>query len=104
MVTFRQDTTRDEPRADRSGTNPTTSLYFFPEHQISAAGLRTLLREGTASERAWAVSHLLRYARWDDIWTFVERDEVRELLPDLDLPEKLRHGWAKILEIGIRRA
>jgi hypothetical protein len=74
-------------------------LYFFPDCQVTAAELRRILREGAAAERAWAISHLLRYAQWDDIWTYVSKDEVREVFPELDLPETLRAAWARMLKV-----
>ena len=75
------------------------TLYFFPDQPLTAAQLRQLLAEGTAERRAWAVSHLLRYADWDDIWAFVTREQVRELFVELDLPPSLRAAWARILKI-----
>ncbi|MCB1008852.1 MAG: hypothetical protein KDB94_08150 [Acidobacteria bacterium] len=75
------------------------SLYFFPEQPMTAAQLEKLLAEGTEERRAWAVSHLLRYADWDDIWKFVTRDEVRDLFASLDLPDSLRTAWARMLKI-----
>jgi len=75
------------------------TLYFFPDARVSADELRHILRQGTAERRAWAISHLLRYAVWDDIWTYVTRDEVREVFPDLELSENLRTAWARMLKI-----
>lgn len=81
------------------GPADSESLYFFPGQQISAAQLRTILQDGTVRERAWAISHLLRYAQWDDIWTFVSREEVREIFGELDLPENLRTAWGRMLKV-----
>jgi hypothetical protein len=77
------------------------SLYFFPERHVTAHEARDLLARGTTKERAWVVSHLLRYAQWDDIWTYVSRDEVRELFPELDLPETLRNAWGRMLKVEV---
>lgn len=76
-----------------------TQLYFFPDQPVTAEEARRLLRQGTETERAWVISHLLRYAQWDDIWRFVTRDEVKEIYPLLDLPENLRQAWARMLKI-----
>ncbi len=84
-------------RADSGDGNE--ALYFFPEDNVSATDLREMLAEGSRSERAWAVSHLLRFAQWEDIWTYVDRDEVREIFPELDLPENLQAAWARMLKI-----
>ncbi|MEM7353063.1 MAG: hypothetical protein AAF657_19880 [Acidobacteriota bacterium] len=75
------------------------SLYFFPDQQVSESRVRSILQYGSIEERAWAISHLLRYAQWDDIWTYVSREEVREIFPQLDLPENLQTAWARMLKI-----
>jgi hypothetical protein len=45
------------------------------------------------------ISHLLRFAQWDDIWTYVSREEVREVFAEIELPENLRHAWGRMLKI-----
>jgi hypothetical protein len=74
-------------------------LYFFPDQKVTAEEVRRMLRQGTEEQRAWVISHLLRYAQWDDIWAFVSREEVKEVFPTLDLPENLRQAWARMLKI-----
>jgi len=58
-----------------------------------------MLTAGSPDERAKVISHLLRYAEWDDIWRYVSREEVRESFAELDLPESLRRAWARMLKI-----
>lgn len=85
----------DLPDLQRGGD----TLYFFPDQPMTATELRRVLAEGAPDRQAWATSHLLRYADWEDIWTFVSRDEVRERFGELDLPPTLRAAWARILKI-----
>lgn len=75
------------------------SLYFFPEHEVTLSELEEILASEDDERRAWAISHMLRYAQWDDIWTYVNRDEVRAIFGQLDLPENLRQAWARMLKI-----
>ncbi len=75
------------------------TLYFFPESEVTEAELREVLASADSERRAWAISHMLRYAQWDDIWTYVDRDEVREIFTELDLPENLANAWARLLKI-----
>ena len=86
----------------RLGSNLQSELsepaYFFPEKPVTLAEARALFA-GTREQRASVVSHLLRYAQWEDIWSWVDRDEVRELLPLLDLPDNLRAKWAHLLKV-----
>ena len=84
---------------NRDGAGRSDSLYFFPDQKVSNEEVRRILRQGTAEQRAWVISHLLRYAQWDDIWTYVTREEVKEIFPTLDLPENLRQAWARMLKI-----
>ena len=91
------------PRQDtgESREDPGESLYFFPDQKVSEAQVRWKLEQGSPDERAWVISHLLRFAQWDDIWTYVDRDEVREIFPQLELPENLRAAWARMLKIEV---
>ena len=84
-----------------SAKNPPTSepLYFFPERDVTVEELRDILGKGTIDQRSWAISNLLRYAQWDDIWNYVSRDEVREIFPVLDLPDNLRQAWGRMLKV-----
>ena len=87
---------RDGDGGDGRGT-----VYFFPDEEIGAEAVREILAGDDEERRIWVVSHLLRYAQWDDIWEFVSRDEVRELFPRLDLPDNLRTAWARMLKIEV---
>lgn len=89
-------TTNDQKPRIEEGSPP---LYFFPDRSISANELQRILDQGTEEERLWAISNMLRYALWDDIWLYVSREEVREVFPALDLPEKLRRVLARMLKV-----
>jgi hypothetical protein len=80
-------------------TEATEFLYFFPDQEITEEALRSTMNQGSHEEKAWAVSHLLRYAQWEDIWEYVSREEVREMFPTLDLPDNLRQAWARMLKV-----
>lgn len=75
------------------------SLRFIPERAMTATQLKRLLAEGSPELRAWAVTRLLLYADWEEIWSFVTRDEVRELFPLLDLPPSLRIAWSRMIGV-----
>jgi hypothetical protein len=75
------------------------TLAFIPERDMTAAELRRILAEGEEELRAWAVTRMLLYAEWEEIWTYVTREQVVELFPRLDLPPALRTAWARILRL-----
>jgi hypothetical protein len=84
---------------NREGSGRSEFLYFFPDQKVTADEARHMLRQGTAEQRAWVMSHLLRYAQWDDIWAYVTREEVKEVFAALDLPENLRQAWGRMLKV-----
>ncbi len=83
----------------RAMSGPADPLYFFPDQEVTLAELQAILAGDDPEKRSWVISHMLRYAQWDDIWQFVTRDEVREIFPTLDLPDTLRQAWARMLKI-----
>ncbi len=91
--------TDQESQLDNSPADEVEGLYFFPDQAVTESQMRQTLHRGTEQERAWAVSHLLRYALWDDIWRYVSREDVREIFAELELPEKLRAAWGRMLKV-----
>lgn len=100
----------DSKAADRKVAKPTRSkpkkarkeeefLYFFPDQEVTEEQVRAALKKGTEQEKLWAISHLLRYAQWDEIWTYVSREDVRDLFSQLELPTKLQEAWGRLLDV-----
>ena len=73
-------------------------LYFFPDQEVTDEQLRETLATGSREDKAWAVSHLLRYAQWDDIWSYITREQVRDIFPELELGS-LREAWGRMLKV-----
>ena len=82
-----------------TGLPTESALYFFPEEPTTVSELEMALAGEDRERRAWAISHLLRYALWEDIWIYVSRDDVREIFAELDLPESLRIAWGRMLKV-----
>ena len=80
-------------------TTDEPTLYFFPDQEWTASELKAALEGDDRERRAFAISHLLRYALWEDIWLHVTRDEVREIFWELEMPDNLQVAWARMLKI-----
>lgn len=76
-----------------------TTLYFFPEEDVTESELRSALTGQDRQRQAWAISHLLKYAQWEDIFLYTSRNAIREIFAELDLPENLRVAWGRMLKI-----
>ena len=80
-------------------TSQESTLYFFPDAEVTESELQEDLQGDDRERRAWAISHLLRFALWEDIWLYVSREEVREIFAELEMPESLQAAWARMLKI-----
>jgi hypothetical protein len=74
-------------------------LYFFWDYDIDEEGIRHILRHGIPQEKAWVITRILEYAKWDDIWRYVTLADIRENLERLQFrrPQD-RELWAYALE------
>jgi len=88
---------------DRS-TQPNQRPYFFWDYQISDEEIRRILRDGTPSEKAWVISRILEYAKWDDIWRYLTLADIRDNFANLRFrrPQD-RELWAYALDRWTRR-
>lgn len=73
--------------------------YFFWDCDITGEDIRRILTNGNQTERAWVITRILEYAKWDDIWCYLTIDDIRENFEHLRfrLPRD-RELWAYALE------
>ena len=62
--------------------NTTTSnnqrLYFLWDYDLSDEEVRHILRNGTPTEKAWIITRILEYAKWEDIWRYLRVTDIRQ--------------------------
>lgn len=62
------------------------------------------MRGDNEVEKAWVITRILEYARWDDIWRYLTVDDVRENFAHLRFRwSRDRELWAFALERWTRR-
>jgi hypothetical protein len=52
--------------------------YFFWDYDISDDEVRRILGHGSPAEKAWVITRILEYAKWDDIWRYLTVDDIRQ--------------------------
>ena len=52
-------------------------LYFFWDYDLTDQEVRHILRQGSPAERAWVISRILEYAKWEDIWRYLTPADIR---------------------------
>ena len=79
-------------------TQPGQRPYFFWDYEISDEEIRRILRDGSPSEKAWVISRILEYAKWDDIWRYLTLADIRDNFANLQFrrPQD-RELWAYAL-------
>jgi hypothetical protein len=91
----------DEQTGTATRTHNTSGdhLYFFWDYDIDEEEVLRILRQGTPTEKAWVITRILEYAKWDDIWRYLSLSDIRENLEHLRFrrPQD-RELWAYALE------
>ncbi len=79
-------------------------LYFFWDYDLSDEDLHRILRSGSPTEKAWIITRILEYAKWDDIWHYLTLADIRENFANLRFRQPQdRELWAYALERWTRR-
>jgi hypothetical protein len=79
----------------RTGQRP----YFFWDHDISEDQVRHILRHGNPQEKAWVMTRILEYAKWDDIWRYLTIGDIRQHFEHLRFRRPAdRELWAYALD------
>jgi len=78
-------------------------LYFFWDYDIDEDQVRAILRGKNTTEKIWAMSRILQYARWDDIWHYLSLKDVQENFEQLHWrTPALKELWAHALKVWSR--
>lgn len=73
--------------------------YFFWDYDLTEEDIRRILAGGNVFEKAWVISRILQYAKWEDIWRYLSPDIIRQNLEHLHFrrPQD-RELWAYALD------
>ena len=73
--------------------------YVIWEYDDDANDLRRYIQDRNSPERLWAIGRVLKYAEWKDIRRMLTVEDIGEVLPQVDLPERKRKALEKALEV-----
>lgn len=88
-----------------SASTGTNRPYFFWDYNVSDDEVRRLISDGDAPARAWVISRILQYAKWEDIWRYLTPTQIARDLDRLTFrrPQD-RDLWAYAIERWSRHA
>jgi hypothetical protein len=72
-----------QPACSRALDSDDAQPYFVWDEPITVAGLRARLAGGDAEERVLWAARVLRDARFDDVWRFLQVEDIVRLWPSL---------------------
>ncbi len=85
------------PASHAEDRTSSTALPFLPEGDLSEADVRHILRGADSEQRHLLIAELISYAPWEEIWAYLDPDELLAVLPELDLPDSLATAWRRFL-------
>lgn len=85
--------------------SPRDRLYFFWDYDLSATDVKRIVSQGDSAEKAWVISRILEYAKWDDIWRYLTLADIRRSFDRLSFRRAQdRELWAYALDRWARDA
>ncbi|MCI0603469.1 hypothetical protein L0156_10715 [bacterium] len=72
------------------------------EYDLGLDDLRKFIEDKNSSHRIWAIGRFLKYAKWEDIMRNLTTEDIKEVLPIVDLPDKKRRMLESALEVWER--
>jgi hypothetical protein len=69
------------------------------EYDIDVEELCRHIQDRESPQRMWALGRVLKYAAWEDIKRLLTVEDIEEVLPQIDLPEKKRKVLEKALKV-----
>jgi len=74
------------------------------EYDLDARDLERFIEDRNAPERLWAISRVLKHAKWDDVQKLLTPEDIKEALPLIDMPEPQKKALETAVEYWLRRA
>ncbi len=53
-------------------------LYFLWDYDFNEAEIHRILRSSSPFEKAWLITRILEYAKWDDIWRYLTVADIHQ--------------------------
>lgn len=73
--------------------------YFLWDYDLTEEQVRAILRSDDEVEKAWLITRILEYAKWEDIWRYLSVDDVRESFDRLRMKPYHKDLWAFALKV-----
>lgn len=78
-------------------------LPFFWDYQITKPELKRILKgEEGAVSKTWAMSRLLESAPYEEIWKYINLNELKKDFPRLKLKKEVKSAWQRALNVWTR--
>ena len=71
---------------------------IFWDYDMTDARMRELLKSGSPWEKNWVASRILERAPFDKIWSFLSLEDLKRLLPQLQMRKEIKEVWEKALK------
>jgi hypothetical protein len=69
------------------------------DYDLGDEDVRHILRSGTPTEKAWIMTRILEYAKWEDIWRYLTVTDIRQHFEHLRFRRlQDRELWAYALD------
>ena len=73
--------------------------YFLWDYDLTENQVKKILKSGDDFSRRWLVGRILESAKFEDVWKYLNVDEVRQIFPQLKLKKPIEKAWQRAFKI-----
>lgn len=73
--------------------------YFLWDYSLSEEDVRRILREGDETSRLWLIARILESAKYEDVWKYLDLEDVVSVFSKLRLKPAVRNAWQRALKV-----
>ena len=71
--------------------------YFLWDYDLSEDQVKRILRQGNEAEKCWLTARILEHAHFNDVFKFLNLQEMVGLFPKLKMRPVARQYWQRAL-------
>lgn len=72
---------------------------FLWDYDLTEAEIRGILnQQGLSDQKIWLVARILKEARFEEVFQYLDVETIRKTLPQLRLPQEVKERWEYAVE------
>lgn len=73
--------------------------YFLWEYDLTEDQIRAILHGNNEVGKLWLMARILTHAKFEDIWQYLNLEDIIRVFSKLRLPPKTKQAWQRAFNV-----